>query len=86
MGHNAKEYKSEEIFLNQLFERPNKKHYVLEEYGDLKFNMIWIPSKVKFYTKLLGDLEAKKTEDDESIFILDNMINRLEGFNYYLSS
>ncbi len=73
------EFKSENLSLRELCERTNKKSYLLEEFGLLEFEMIWIPSKVNFYQKVLNEFEAKKAEEDEGIMILDSMIKSLEG-------
>jgi len=78
MGHNHNEFQSDNLALNEVYEKTVKKSYMLEEIGVLDFEMIWIPSKVDYYRKLLNEMEAKKQDDDESLTILDNMIKSLE--------
>ncbi len=79
MGHNHDEYKHDIITLNEIFEQAVKKSYLLDEFGLLEFDIIWIPSKVNYYNRLLFENEAKKSQDDENIYILDNMIRCMEG-------
>lgn len=72
-------FKTERISLNDLCEKLNKKSYLLEEFGLFEFELIWIPSKVNYYNKLINELEERKREYDESITMLDSMMKCLEG-------
>jgi len=81
---NNDEFKSEVIDLCDICERSSKKSYLLEEFGLFEFELIWIPSKVNYYNRLLNELDEKKGEYDESINILDSIIKCLEGMKIAL--
>lgn len=82
----TKEYKTEQITLDEVCEKSNRKSYLLEDFGLLELEMIWIPSKVNYYSRLMGEFEEKKKEDDDSIVLIDSMIRSLEGILYFIKN